>query len=213
MEFETAREKHSAEVVDRILSTTDEFISKYGIDSLTVKNLCALAGISNGTFFHYFDSKDALIAAYMQYAYDVYTQSNPFPMDSDDYMENIINRHLHNIMYSKGLGVEFIKCYYNINNADLKNRGNMTGDPYCRYILSQVESAMRAGYISPALSAETVAADICMVAKGVIFEWGLCGDSFDVEKYIVDMLRLFLRSVATPLYLDSFPDTLNTRLF
>lgn len=209
MQLKTQRDKRSEETRKKIIEAADIFIKEHGIDSLTVKNLCTLAGVSNGTFFHFFNSKENLIAAYMHFAYDRYTQDHPFFEDSKDYIKNIIDIHMHNIEYSKTLGIPFIRCYYNINNPNLHNRGNMQAEYYSRYILSQLQISKEQGYLSTDLSLEELGADICMVAKGVIFEWGLCGESFDISSHLDLMLRIFLRTFVSPLYLHKFPETLD----
>lgn len=208
MTFETRRDRHSAEVKSKILDAADKFIAEYGVDALTVKNLCQSAGVSNGSFFHYFASKDELVSAYMQFAYDRYSETIPFIEDSTDYLKNIIDIHIHNIKYAKILGVNFTRCYYNINNPNLRNRGNMDGERYSRYVMAQLALAKESGYISSPSPLEEVGADICMVAKGVIFEWGLCGDSFDVEAYLYKMLKMYLWSIASKEYCKRYQATL-----
>ena len=211
MMLHSARDKKSFETRHKILLAADQLINTYGVSALTVKNICDLAEVSNGTFFHYFDTKETLIADYMHYSYDKYTESNPFIDDETDYLKNIIQIHLHNIDYTKTIGVEFVRYYYNINNPNLLNRGNMQRERYSRFILEQVQKSQKEKYIKDTLSAEEIGADICMVAKGVIFEWGLCGDSFDISHSISKMLKSYLRSVATARYLKLFPETLKTK--
>lgn len=209
MKLKTPRDIHSEETRLKILNTTEKLMSEYGVEALTVKNLCEAAGISNGTFFHYFSSKDTLISEYMQFMYDKYCLDSPIPEDDSDFVMNVIAPHIHNISFAKQLGVEFTRCYYNINNPSLHNRGNLHAESYSRYILAQVKKAQSAGYIYPQLNPEAISADVCMVAKGVIFEWGLCGDSFDVEAYLLKMLQIYLSTVVTDAYVRAFPETLN----
>lgn len=204
----TPRDEKSAETRLNILLAAGDLINQYGVSSLTIKNICSAANVSNGTFFHYFDTKETLIAAYMHYSYDKYTETNPFVANEHDFVKNIIDIHCHNIDYTKIIGVEFVRYYYNINNPNLLNRGSMQRESYSRFILDQVQKCQEYKYIKASPGAEEIGADICMVAKGVIFEWGLCGDSFNISHYIKKMLKIYLNSIVTKVYTKSFPDTL-----
>ncbi|MBP2033330.1 AcrR family transcriptional regulator [Clostridium algifaecis] len=204
MELSTPREIKSKKTKQKILDAAIELLKSNDISHLTVKNICKLAGISNGTFFHYFDSKESLIAFYMHACYDEYSFDNQMSLHKDNFIDIIVEIHLHNIRYTKQIGVQYVRSYYNIKNSLLLNRDNMSGESYSMLILQQVVHAQNLGYVKTDESAEEIGANICMVAKGVIFEWGLCGDSFDVEFYIEKMLRIYLNTVITPLYIEKF---------
>lgn len=205
MNLQTKREIKSQEKRKQIILTAKKIIEEFGVSSLTVKNVCKLSEISNGTFFHYFSSKENLIAAYMHYSYSEYLKKNPLTFSQEDYILNLILLHEHNIQYTKLIGVEFVRVYYNINNENLANRGNMNGEEYTIQIMDFLERAASAGHIDSSLPLDEIGANICMVAKGVIFEWGICGNTFDVDLYIAKMLKVYIRSIVSKKYLDKFP--------
>jgi AcrR family transcriptional regulator len=208
-ELKTTRALESEKKKLKIVIAAKKIVDDFGISSLTVKNVCKVAGISNGTFFHYFDSKENLIAAYMHYSYSKYTEQNGLHFDDDDFFMNIIELHCHNIAYTKTISIEFVRCYYNINNERLVNRNHIMDEEYSRIILEQLEKAAEKEYINSDLPLEEIAANICMVAKGVIFEWGLCGSSFNIDYYISHMLKIYIKSIASDTYMKKYAGTVS----
>lgn len=52
---------------DKLLEAAVSLIRQNGYTSTTVDDLCRAAGVTKGTFFHYFESKEALAVAAAQY--------------------------------------------------------------------------------------------------------------------------------------------------
>lgn len=204
MEFETKRQKKTKETKQRIMEVAIKLLSDYDINHLTVKNICKLANISNGTFFHYFETKESLISEYMHMVYQEYSETNKPIIDNDDFISAVIDLHVHNIQFTKTIGVDFVRSYYLMTNPLLNNRRDMYSEEYSKLIMYILNNASYKGYINEGLDLLEVGANICMVAKGVIFEWGICGDTFDVEHYIKVMLELYLDTIASKTYLEKY---------
>jgi len=56
-------EQHKAEVRKRLISAAFECFREKGYEGTTTREILARSGLSAGAFYHYFDSKDDLIAA------------------------------------------------------------------------------------------------------------------------------------------------------
>lgn len=194
---QTKRDKKSFETMQKIFDTATYIIENEGLNQLTVKNICMLSGISNGTFFHYFQTKEELIIKYMHDGYDKYIQSHPFELKDGEYINNIIGLYLHNIQYCKTLTIEFIKCYYSADNKALnaRNTDDIITGPCYDNVINQIKNAQKAGYFSQSESAFDITADLGMLVKGIIFEWAICDGKFDVDQNIKRFLLLFLNSI------------------
>ncbi len=51
--------------MDRIIGTTFDLLGKYPFERITVGRICSEAGIGRATFYRSFDSKTAVIDAYL----------------------------------------------------------------------------------------------------------------------------------------------------
>lgn len=195
----TPRQTKSKETVARIVSAAAAIIESGNLENLTVKNVCRLAGISNGVFFHFFKSKNDLIVLYMHEGYEQYIVTHPFAPTSPDIADQIVYYYLHNMRYCEGIGVEFIHHYYSTDNKALIGRDekNLITGPCYDHVISLVRQGLQTGYFETDSSAFEITADLGMLVKGVIFEWALCDGNFDAEKYIEKMCRIYLDHLKT----------------
>ena len=47
----------------------------YGYDYLTVQNICKLAGVTTGAFYHHFRSKDDILCLFLNKGYDAFIEN------------------------------------------------------------------------------------------------------------------------------------------
>ena len=62
----TRRERRKREVHDRILEAAVDLFEQQGFDATKVDEICELAGVSKGSFYHAFDSKEDLGLAVLE---------------------------------------------------------------------------------------------------------------------------------------------------
>lgn len=62
----TRREERKQQTRERLLDAGRTLFTKHGFDHTTIDDIAATALVSRGTFFNYFDSKDAVLAALHQ---------------------------------------------------------------------------------------------------------------------------------------------------
>lgn len=65
-EIVTRREQRRQQTFERLLQAAREQFSERGFDNTTIDDIVGTAHVSRGTFFNYFDSKDAVLAALHQ---------------------------------------------------------------------------------------------------------------------------------------------------
>ena len=56
----------SKETKDKIFRAAKNILQKKGYDHLSIKNICEEAGVSNGSFYHHFKTKDDLLSYYIE---------------------------------------------------------------------------------------------------------------------------------------------------
>jgi AcrR family transcriptional regulator len=61
-----ATQARARDTVDVILVATDRVLARVGLDKATTRDIAAVAGVSIGTLYRYFPSKDALFLALLQ---------------------------------------------------------------------------------------------------------------------------------------------------
>lgn len=208
-QLSTPRQVKSKETKEKIFKAAVELIKKHGFEYLTIKNICQTAKISNGTFFHYFKTKDELLAYYLSEGYNKYLVSIKDKNTSDDFKERIIEIYLFYARHCEETGIDFISNYYSTKNKALCKRKSVESNvsEYTSIISRTVVDlcdAQEAGYIQQDLSPTIVAADICLLVKGIIFEWCLMDGDLDLSLYIRKMLSIYIDSITTDKYKEQF---------
>ena len=56
----------SKETKEKIFQAAKRILQKSGYENLSIKNICEEAGVSNGSFYHHFKTKDDLLSYYIE---------------------------------------------------------------------------------------------------------------------------------------------------
>ena len=56
------QQQKSRETRERIFRAAKRILEKQGYEELSIKNICEEAGVSNGSFYHHFKTKDDLLS-------------------------------------------------------------------------------------------------------------------------------------------------------
>ena len=60
------QQQKSRETRERIFRAAKRILERQGYEELSIKNICEEAGVSNGSFYHHFKTKDDLLSYYIE---------------------------------------------------------------------------------------------------------------------------------------------------
>ena len=60
------QQQKSMETREKIFQAAKRILQKKGYEELSIKNICEEAGVSNGSFYHHFKTKDDLLSYYIE---------------------------------------------------------------------------------------------------------------------------------------------------
>lgn len=185
----------SKETKERIFQAAKSILQKKGYESLSIKNICEEAGVSNGSFYHHFKTKDDLLSYYIEEQPALKENLLELPKDSEEAKETIIRVYLNYVNYCEELGIDFIAGYYTPHNQAL-HPALRTERPYPIVTVRQyLEKAIEANAIALTLSIEEVTTDIRMIVIGNVFEWALRKGDVDFAGNMRRSLTCYLNSV------------------
>lgn len=180
---------------DRIFRAAKRILQERGYEALSIKNICEEAGVSNGSFYHHFASKDDLLSYYIEEQPSINATLLDIPNTSAEAKTAIILVYLNYAKYCRELGVEFIANYYTPLNQAL-NPSIRTERPYPIVTVREyLEKSVAAGILSPQLSLDEITTDIRMLIIGNVFEWCLRPDTVNLEANIRRSFSKYLDSV------------------
>ncbi len=189
------QQQKSKATKERIFQAAKVILKKKGYEELSIKNICEEAGVSNGSFYHHFKTKDDLLSYYIEEQPNINPDILELPVNAAEAKEAIIRVYLNYVAYCKELGVEFMAGYYDTKNQAL-NVAIRTERPYPIVTVQHyVEKAMEAGTIRLTEGIEEFTTDIRMIVIGNVFEWCLRNGEVDFEGNMTRSLGRYLESV------------------
>lgn len=185
----------SKETKSRIFKAAKNILQEQGYERLSIKNICDEAGVSNGSFYHHFKTKDDLLSYYIEEQPSINPDLLDSPENSDEAKIAIIHVYLNYAKYARELGVEFISNYYVPKNQAL-NPEIRTERPYpIVTVENYLRKAIDVGIVVPKIPLEEILTDIRMLIIGNVFEWCLHDGNTDFEGNIRRSFTKYLDSV------------------
>ena len=185
----------SKETKDKIFRAAKHILQKKGYDQLSIKNICEEAGVSNGSFYHHFKTKDDLLSYYIEEQPSINPDLLDLPENAEEAKQTIIYVYLNYVHYCQELGVEFMSNYYTPKNQSL-NPLIRTERPYPIITVSNyLQKVIDANIIHPSLALEDITTDIRMIVLGNVFEWCLKSGDTDFEGNMKRSLETYLNGL------------------
>ena len=185
----------SKETKERIFKAAKEILKKDGYENLSIKKICEEAGVSNGSFYHHFKTKDDLLSYYIEEQPTMDSVLLELPKSTDEAKKAIVGVYLNYVKYCKELGVDFIAGYYTPHNQAL-NPNIRTERPYPIVTVQQyLEKIVEANTIQLKLTISEIVTDIRMIVIGNVFEWAMTKGDADFEENIRRSISYFLDGI------------------
>ena len=185
----------SKETKERIFQAAKAILQRSGYENLSIKNICEEAGVSNGSFYHHFKTKDDLLSYYIEAQPTINSEFLDIPQNREDTKNTIVEVYLNYATYCKELGVDFMAGYYTPRNQAL-NPDIRTERPYPIVTVQRyLEKAVQAGAIQLNLEIPEVVTDIRMLVIGNVFEWSMRNGAVNFEENMSRSISHYLDGV------------------
>ena len=186
------QQQKSMETKARIFSAAKHILQKKGYEQLSIKNICEEAGVSNGSFYHHFKTKDDLLSYYIEEQPNINPDLLDLPSDAQEAKNTIIYVYLNYVHYCEDLGVEFMSNYYTPKNQSLNPLIRTERSYPIITVQNYLKKCIEAGIITLRHTLEETATDIRMIVIGNVFEWCLKNGNADFEENMKRSLETYL---------------------
>ena len=186
------QQQKSRETKAKIFQAAKRILQKKGYEELSIKNICEEAGVSNGSFYHHFKTKDDLLSYYIEDQPKIDPDLLELPDSAEGVKDGIIQVYMNYVKYCRELGVEFMAEYYDTKNQAL-NAAIRAERPYpIVTVQTYVEKAIREGIVRLHVGIDEFTTDIRMIVIGNVFEWCVKHGAADFEGNMSRSLRMYL---------------------
>jgi TetR/AcrR family transcriptional regulator, fatty acid metabolism regulator protein len=176
----TKRQEQAIETRNRIYNAAIELMDLKGFENLTIVDISEKAGVSVGAFYHYFDSKNDILAEIFRKADDYFSNEVVLGGGGESIPEQIIEYFDHYAKFNMMSGVEMTQQLFNPKVKFFI----MKGRPMLRMLDELIRQGQQRGEIKAELEPEEVVRFLFMMARGTVFDWSLHDGRYDLETAI-----------------------------
>lgn len=178
----------------RIIEAAWRLFYERGYEETTVDEIIAASATSKGSFYHYFDGKDALLRE-LSYLFD--EKYNALAAALDPAMNSFdklldLNRELF-VMIENSISMELLARLY---SSQLVTRGERhlldRNRTYFRLLRQIVQEGQARGELTPALPAAEIVKRYALCERALIYDWCLCNGEYSLSAYAREVLPAFL---------------------
>lgn len=186
---------------EAIVITSVDVINEFGIHGLSTREVARRQGISEGTIFKHFQTKNELILAilehYSQFDADLAESINLkklTPTKAIYYLINALAEYYQN--YPQ---ITVISQAYDVLSSEPELKAKVKEIFLYRVNLIQelIAEAQKCGEISQGADSEKLSNIILGSFNSICLRWRLCGYSFQLKEYSLSILKMILAAFAS----------------
>ncbi len=189
--------KNTRNTKSRIVSAAWRLFYEQGYDDTTVEDIIFESGTSKGSFYHYFESKDALLGS-LAYLFDEKYEELEENIDINGNSIEILlylNRELFK-MIENTIDLELIKRLYSTQLTAKTEKQLLDNNRVYYKLLRKIISAGQAsGELTREQSANALVRYYAFLERALIYDWCLCGGDYSLLDNAEKMMPFFMEKM------------------
>ena len=187
----TTRKEQAEETRNRIYSSAIELMEENGFGNFTIEDISKRAGVSVGAFYHYFDSKNDILAEIFYRADDYFSNYVVNSINNKSIIEQILDYFDHYAKFNVDCGVETTQQIFNPKIKFFIEDG--------RPMLKMLEDLIRKGQENNEIRRDTDTKELVnyllSMARGVVFQWSLYDGNYDLEARMHKYMEILVTTI------------------
>ena len=181
----------------KIVAAAWELFYRQGYENTTVEEIIERSSTSRGSFYHYFDGKDALLSSLSYLFDDKYEQLMETLDQSQNAFEILmyLNRELFG-MIEGTVSVELLAQMYATQLTTKGEKHLLDRDRLYYRILRQItRQGQEKGELRGDLPTGEIVKTYAMCERALLYDWCICGGDYPLREYAGRMMPLFLAHI------------------
>lgn len=180
----------------KIVSAAWKLFYDQGYDNTTVDDIVAASHTSKGSFYHYFEGKDALLSSLPFLFDEKYEELMPSLKPEDDSIEKLLflNRELFS-MIENTVSLELLARLFSTQLITKGEKYLMDHSRlYYRVLRTIIQDGQEKGRLRTDRSVNELSKIYALCEWGIMYDWCICGGSYSLKNYAESLMPMFLTS-------------------
>ena len=178
----------------RIISAAWKLFYEQGYEDTTVEEIIDESGTSKGSFYHYFNGKDALLST-LSVMFDEKYQELAATMDPEmnSFDKLLFVNHELFVMIENEIDLDLLARLYSTQLVTKGERHLMDHNRFYYRLLKQIVSeGQRRGQISGDMTVNEIVKVYAFFERAFLYDWCLSNGDYSLSKYSDEMLPVFI---------------------
>lgn len=184
--------KTSKNTKSKIVSAAWKLFYEQGYDDTTVEEIIDESGTSKGSFYHYFEGKDALLGS-LSYLFDEKYEELDIPEDMNTFEKLIfLNQELFG-MIEDSISISLLS---RLLSTQLVTKGDKhlldRNRVYYKLLKQIISEGQQKGEIRTDMVANEIVKMYALCERALMYDWCLCNGEYSLKRYAADLMPMFL---------------------
>jgi len=173
----TLLEEKSAKTKQSLVDSASELFVKYGVNKVTIDDICSNCGMTKGSFYYHFPSKNHIVALSINSGLDRYLEEHYNSDENLSITEQLTNLNLCTFNFFQKIGKEltglsFISLISTLVDVVIKDR------TFVNVLSSIIIKAQNQSLLND-MNKEEAYHHCSSVINGILIEWCISGDKLN----------------------------------
>ena len=186
--------KNSRNTKGKIISAAWKLFYENGYDGTTIEDIIFTSGTSRGSFYHYFEGKDALLGT-LAYVFDEKYEQLRDTLDPEwDAVKKLtfLNRELFT-MIEDSISRDLLS---GLLSTQLQSQGEKhlldRNRMYFKILREIIGEGQKRGQLRADCTASEIIKAYALWERALMYDWCLCGGDYNLSRYSAEMMGMFL---------------------
>lgn len=189
--------KNNRNTKGRIVSAAWKLFYDKGYDATTVEDIVWESGTSKGSFYHYFESKDALLSS-LSYLFDnKYMDLETELQSKGSVVESLLflNEELFG-MIEDSVDISLLSRLFSTQLTIKGEQSLLDRDRfYYKLIKKLVQNGQESGEITTSMTAKEIVKYYAICERALMYDWCLCKGDYSLREYGKRTMPMFLEKL------------------
>ena len=181
----------------KIINAAWDLFYEQGYEDTTVEEIIEKSGTSKGSFYHYFEGKDALLGS-LSYIFDEeYEKLKDNLVDDMSAFDKLLylNSELFNVIEDR-IDIDLLTRLYS-TQLTTKGEKHLLDNKrlYYRLLKKIVTDGQKSGELTSGLTVNEIVKIYAMCDRALIYDWCLCNGEYSLCSYAKAVMPMFLSQI------------------